>query len=311
MSKTGCRHVVGQYPEAIRRAVQENRLDDLVILLTSQKGRDLLAQKQNIDIHAKCSDDNCFNLEYIVFHLLSESQRQSVLQYFQHHAYAQNRLWHVLSDVDDTLLPRLEKHLRSSDLYPGVRQLITEFSKEVPYVTLLTARPVRYHQTTRREFGPHCLHLNVLHGDTANLLTVALNRLMAPLRETWKDYEVFARRKIEQAIHYALLYPEYQFIFLGDAAQGDVLASISMRSIPLLSQRVRACIIRDILGPESLFDRRWKASMELPNRDALKSMNIFVCNDYLQAATALHDTALLTERQLARIKNAFIADSGT
>ncbi len=133
----------------------------------------------------------------------------------------------VLSDVDDTFyLNWIDRRYPRHTVYPGVRALYRELDlgpaedDRLGDLVFLTARPYDRLGITDRETH-QMLHAHgvsqstILPGDFAHLLT---NHLIA-------------EEKCKRFTEFWPLYPEYEYVFLGDSGQGDAIAGGLMRAL--------------------------------------------------------------------------------
>lgn len=225
-------------------------------------------------------------LHQLVYHDLDDSSiRARILEHFRAHARPSGAL-KILSDIDDTFyLNWRDTRYPAKTVYPGVRALYHELDLgpeadgRIGDLVFLTARP--YDRLGLTDRGTHqMLHAHgvaqstILPGDFAHLLTNGL----------------IAEAKYRRFTELVPLFPEYQYVFLGDSGQGDVLAGGLMLALP--DSPVRAVFIHDVVNtPEH-------------ERAAHRAKRIFFHDTYLGAAVDAFEQGLISRAGLARIAGA-------
>nr|WP_267898822.1 phosphatase domain-containing protein [Sorangium cellulosum] len=102
-----------------------------------------------------------------------------------------------------------------------------------------------------------------------------------------------AEKKLENFVEYRRLYPEYDFVFVGDSGQGDI--HFGQRMLELAPEAVRAVFIHDVVAtPEH-------ARREL----AIGGVRLF--DTYIGAALAALDLGLRGPEGAARVAEAPLA----
>lgn len=154
----------------------------------------------------------------------------------------------VLSDIDDTFYANWkDERFPKKTVYPGVRQLYRELdvgpdeSGRLGDLVFVTARPEDrtglIEQRTRASLAAKGLtSFGILSGSFGHLL----------------GNESIAAKKLENFLRYARIFPEYDFVFIGDSGQGDASFGRSMRAAE--PERVRAVLIHDIVGAKDAAD---------------------------------------------------------
>eukprot|EP00656_Telonema_subtile_P020213 TRINITY_DN2136_c0_g1_i1.p1 TRINITY_DN2136_c0_g1~~TRINITY_DN2136_c0_g1_i1.p1 ORF type:complete len:768 (-),score=159.32 TRINITY_DN2136_c0_g1_i1:116-2419(-) len=215
----------------------------------------------------------------------------------------------ILSDLDDTLYSSggdgiggvdltLEKHV----LYPGVLSFLHELdlgpvigagreqiaaSPNLGNLVFLSARPHLYKNMSESysyslferlqlEEGMHCSP-TLLAGELRSSLTNS----------------GIAEKKLDNFKGYSELYPEYNFVFIGDNGQGDVIAGASM-----LEQERTRCVV--------VFIHRVQPIEKTPGYSEAeyvrwKELGIFFFENYVEAALQAYTIGMISMSALRRV----------
>lgn len=249
--------------------------------------------KKYVDINVKYSnhifrENKCFDNEYTIYTYIDDiCIRDEILHYFYICSLSGPRKTHILSDIDDTISISNIGGTDISHINKCMLPYVDEFHKfasDTHYSTLLSARPQILENKTRNDFKKKYndgifVQSNVLSGTIYNLKNIGLlkawlsNRLstldhynrahtLEKLFET-KWYRCFfdlGKTKYDQYINYGNIYPEYDFIFIGDTGQGDLITALLMRNlIPgynNINNNIKAIYIRDIVRSKHFFPRK-------------------------------------------------------
>jgi len=148
-----------------------------------------------------------------------------------------NPVWHILTDVDDTLFAHpdwaaIAGYDRSWDTqvpYPGIVAFYQRFYAHVPamcrYSTVLSATPSIWRGRRLRDpiihqvLNQSNIGFGFLHGFDA------LTPYLSPNRHVR-----FGHEKYRKFVQYINLFPEHRVVFIGDEGQGDVIAGRLMRT---------------------------------------------------------------------------------
>lgn len=117
---------------------------------------------------------------------------------------------------------------------------------------------------------------------------------------TQRAWSAAGRRKYDTFLTFTHLYPEYEFVFVGDNGQGDVLAAEAMMDAGL---RVRACFIHEVWPIENTL-----TSLPKPDRDAWARKNIFFFQTYVGAAVVAREAGLIMAEDLAEVVSEALED---
>eukprot|EP00939_MAST-03C_sp_MAST-3C-sp1_P003607 g3607.t1 len=248
---------------AILDALQKMRLhahprgEEFVLsVIRSTKGHALTKLKSYMD-----SKGTFHNLHKLVFtDVRSDKVRDAILAHiYDEGAFVRRkslrirlrkrRLRKVLSDVDDTLFSSGGRYPAGTDrtyprhaLYPGVLAFYEELDKQdsaptvrfahdqmaVPSnLTFLSARPHVYKDTSESVTYRKFAWLRK-HRDLYTEPTLLAGGLPSGIKMFTGDFGPLASKKVLNWTQYAALYPEFEFIFVGDNGQGDVLTAEAM-----------------------------------------------------------------------------------
>ena len=225
----------------------------MVCLLLSVPASDLSRFKFELEYDG----DNKDLVEY-VFHDIDNRERQKIIQ--AHFATSpRERRIKVLTDVDDTFFANWVddgQRYASETIYPGVIEFYQALHEEpfetggVP-ITALSAGPTR-----RARFCPRKprwrssepLSANRLRpsGQSGELTSSAFGTAEGFVRTLNKPYfnQLVARSpyqledkigetKFANAMHFAAVFPEYRYVFVGDSGQADALtAQLLTQGVP-------------------------------------------------------------------------------
>lgn len=162
------------------------------------------------------------------------------------------RTWKVLSDIDDTVFARLhDRRYPARTVYPGVLAFLEELDRgpgmvpdEAGDLTFVTARPTVIGGFIEGQTRQALIRAGV---PPSAILTGSLFALTSHAR--------MAGRKLEMFTRYRALFPEYDFIFIGDNGQGD--AEFGRRMLEMAPNEVAAVFIHDVTGAEHRATTTW------------------------------------------------------
>jgi hypothetical protein len=268
---------------ALISALQKGRTgsrDEAAIerLFLATGGAALTALKNLVDAGADHRD-----LQQLLFSDIDDDARRArLIAHFAAEAHPSGEV-KVMSDIDDTFYANWkDQRFPAKTVYPGVLQLYEELDLgpdgdgRPGDIAFVTARPKdrpglieKLTHGTLRERGLEVA--TVLTGSFRNLLTSAS----------------IADKKLANFRDYAALYPEYDFVFLGDSGQGD--ASFGQRMREHAPERVALVLIHDVVAtPESL-------------RKDWRERGVFFFDTYVGAATEAFRRGLIAAEGLSRV----------
>ncbi|WP_437833045.1 phosphatase domain-containing protein [Sorangium sp. So ce1153] len=196
----------------------------------------------------------------------------------------------ILSDIDDTFYANWkDARYPKKTVYPGVLQFYAELDRGAGAapgrpgdLTFVTARPgdrlgLVEDATLEALAARGQLAATVLAGSFTRLIG---NRAIA-------------EKKLENFVEYRRLYPEYDFVFVGDSGQGDI--HFGQRMLELAPEAVKAVFIHDVAATPEL------ARLDL----AVGGVRLF--DTYIGAALEALELGLLGPEGAARVAQAALA----
>lgn len=229
-----------QVIDALQRARTTRRLEEAIRdVFLSCRGPALTLLKRAIDAGRSSHD-----LPQLIYQDIDEGGiRKTILEHLDAEALRTDyREVKILSDVDDTFYCNWkDRRYPPRTVYPGVRQLYLELDRgtqdrpsPLGDVTFLTGRPGgpfgmledHYHKS-----------LGVKGLEETVILTGTLFHQFAHgliFSRKWANFELYRR-----------LYPEFDFVMLGDSGQADpALLAAAVKSHP---EQVKAALIHDVV----------------------------------------------------------------
>lgn len=196
----------------------------------------------------------------------------------------------VLSDIDDTFYANWkDTRYPKKTVYPGVLQFYAELDRgpgPVPGrtgdLTFVTARPGDRLGLVEDATIKALAERGQL---TATVLTGSFTRLIGN--------RTIAEKKLENFLEYRRLYPEYDFVFVGDSGQGDI--HFGQRMLELAPGAVKAVFIHDVVATPDLARRELAAS------------GVHLFDTYIGAALVALERGLLGPEGAARVAEAALA----
>lgn len=251
-------------------------------IFLSRRGLELTQLKNQINMRKDQHDVE--GLLYL--DIDDDAVRQAILEHIATEAQGISpREAKVLSDIDDTAVARIhDDRYPKGTLYPGVLafyQALDNGPVDNPRsdgdLTFVTARP-------GDAFG-------IIENHSRSALTKAgisqMSMLTGGLRNL-ASKEGMADKKIENIGHYALIFPEYDMVFVGDSGQGDVI--VGQRMYTELPDLVRAVFIHDVVNtPQDA-------------REEHQRGGIHFFDTYLGAGCIAHRLGLISAAGLAQIE---------
>ncbi|WP_441289834.1 phosphatase domain-containing protein [Sorangium sp. KYC3313] len=276
---------------ALVSALQRGRtgsLDEQALrrLWLGTRGADVTRLKNALDGRGGYRD-----LHQLFYHDIDDdSLREELLAHFAQEAASgsvSGREVKILSDIDDTFYANWkDARYPKKTVYPGVLQFYAELDRgpgPVPGragdLTFVTARPgdrlgLVEDATIKALAERGQLAANVLAGSFTRLIG---NRTIA-------------EKKLENFLEYRRLYPEYDFVFVGDSGQGDI--HFGQRMLELAPDVVRAIFIHDVV-----------ATPDLARRE-LATSGVHLFDTYIGAALVALELGLLGPEGAARVAEA-------
>ena len=214
----------------------------------------------------------------------------------------------VVSDIDDTLIRSLcDERYHKRVIFPGVLEFYRALSigtraqdaeAQTPgEVTFLSARP---RELVRSSYSSL---LNPLMGKNAAIIG-SYNLLPSP--GAWPGianvHEVQAFAKFRNFVQLAALFPESDFVFIGDSGQGDMLSGELM--LYHQPERLRAVFIHQLVtdGKHGVFCPHPRSANDLDRGVS----RVFFFDTYVGAAAQAHDWGMISDDSLFLVAKAAI-----
>lgn len=224
-----------------------------------------------------------------------------------------NKIWHILTDIDDTLYPHhghtiLDDGIAGKDKtwinkapYPGIISFYNLFYETInntsaKYSTLLSATPgcLKSRRLTYKPIGK-------ILGSRYGFIQGTDNK-----RELIRDptavstFNTYGKLKFERFTQYFRIFPDYNFVFIGDNGQGDVVAGRLMLDYVdeynIRNQNdKRNCYV--LIHKISEDGKTYKKSSE-------SHANLFYFENYYEAAKQLHELSIIDSKIPNLIKEA-------
>lgn len=247
-------------------------------------------------LHVKQYIDMNFDLYDLVFNHFTKEERESVLSKISSLSKGhENSLVHIVSDVDDTLFLSMEH--ASDNAFDNVNDF-HELIRHTSYSTLLTVRHRKLRNLLKRKLqkmqllndGVSVLDYNT---STSEYLFIGLRHLKTKFNmkltnssntterlichpEHYNLYLNFGQMKYQKFANYQLLFPEYNLLFIGDSAQGDVAcAKLIHKNFP-----TKKTFIHNLFKNDEKQDREYSdEEKKILQRD----FNIYLFESYADA----------------------------
>ena len=227
-------------------------------------------------------------LELLYHDIDDRGVREEIIEHIRAHSPAippELRRVRVISDIDDTLYASLnDPTYVHGTLYPGITAFHEEIGRmalskhsDVVDLILLTARP-RDVLGLIENFTKRSLRRRGLSH------TVVLSGSLVALR----SHQAMAVKKLHNFELYQALYPEFDFIFIGDSGQGD--ASLGAMLLEKFPDRVREVLIHNLDGGN------------------MTNKGIFAFQTYLGAILTLKEQGLADQQACSRVAEAVKRD---
>lgn len=297
-------------------------------LLEESDGKKLLQLKKNI-----------IDITNTIYSL-SDDMKNKVLEHIRNISEKTDKI-HILTDIDDTIYP---SRYGGSDLsfthhtvYPGVFSFY-KYVVSTDFVTLLTARPKSLYTDTcdkiSKEIGRP---VDILNGRFKDInLGVGVDfvkRLLYPLISSkssypssidhltglepikwYSNYKNIANTKFESIIKYSSIYPEFNFIFIGDSGQGDLICAHKLYEHKSNNPDfpIKASFIHNIIkSKEAKYYRSNEKLRMIQDEEFIQSLsqkNIYLFNNYIDLAGQMCSLHIITYEVLDKIINETLTD---
>jgi len=239
------------------------------------------------------------NLLHLVYSDIDDpGLRQRLLDHIAQQAEGQPRRLKVLSDIDDTLYANwVDARFPKGTTYPGILAFYSELARAGSCdpeaggcVVFISARPgdrtgITENPTLRTLQERGVVKPVVLAGDIVSL----------------RSHDAMAKRKYENFTMYRGLFPEFDYIFVGDSGQGDAAFGAQMRAN--FPDQVKAVFIHDVVNAE-----KGQAARTPEQRAASGAEGVFFVDTYAGAAIIAEKEGLLDRAGALRVVEAARAD---
>ncbi|GBG33062.1 Hypothetical Protein FCC1311_092862 [Hondaea fermentalgiana] len=153
----------------------------------------------------------------------------------------------------------------------------------------------------------------VITDDVDEAGAIAAGTDVPPLQRSWSsgfgasaarrignhNWEAVGRTKVERVEQFVTLYPEYDMVFFGDNAQGDLLAAELLAQNAATGPVVQACFIHRV---QSNDDEALLSTVAPKEREAFWAKNnILFYDTYVGAALLAYDEGLISHQGLHRV----------
>jgi len=234
---------------------------------------------------------------------------------------------HILTDIDDTLYPNIEHgtYIAGSDRswiqkqpYPGIISFYRRFYQKLPeksrYSTILSATPgflknyklvaprlneiLKNTSDTNEDFGfiQGIESKNELLSYIGNIAYNATHPQESVARPDSSQLFVrFGTLKFERFVQYSKIFPEYDFIFIGDNGQGDVLAGTKMLEYMTSMRTPERCTVAIHIVSDENGNQKHVAEQDIN----ISGLHFFT--SYFELATILHILHIFDEDDIADI----------
>ncbi|MCC7540455.1 MAG: DUF2183 domain-containing protein [Deltaproteobacteria bacterium] len=265
--------------------VKEQTIRDVLL---GTHGDDLTALKNVLDTEGGHRD-----LQRLVFRDVDDpALRAEILAHFRAEArHVTRRELKILSDVDDTFYANWkDARFPPKTVYPGVLALYRELDRGPEIepgregdLAFVTARPDD--------------HMGIIERRTlASLRKRGIGKatvLSGSFRKIFGNTSI-AEKKLQNFTQYEQLFPEYDFVFVGDSGQGDVGFGTSL--LEQHPDRVRAVLIHDVVDTPQFV------------RSEQRRRHVHFFDTYVGAALAAAAERLIEPAGVERIARAAMED---
>jgi hypothetical protein len=248
-----------------------------------------------------------FNMYNLYYRVLSEKYMQLFMQKVKSaHQTAESvnkRPVKILSDIDDTFIcsggtfGNVDTRYPKDVIYPGVNAFYRELDLG-PYaqngdwpkdrfgnLAFVTARP---HVDAAEMSTYEKFSICYSSGHLYTFPTLLCGNFKGLTGAPFGNFKEMSRKKFKNFQQYLVLYPEYDFVFIGDNGQGDALTAATM--LKEYPDRVKAVFIHQVHNG-TVFGQT----------DAPEWGKIHYFNNYVDAAIKAYENKLIHFKGLLRI----------
>lgn len=231
-------------------------------------------------------------------------------------------IWHIMTDIDDTLYPNTEHgtYIAGSDIswtqkepYPGIKEFYNTFYKTLPensrYTTILSATPgcLKDGKLKDKNGLLHSILKNYgfIQGPESkyqvtsyigDIITNCTSRYCGTQNTTNIQsisdlFKLFGNTKFQRFVQYSNIFPEYKILFIGDNGQGDVLAGTQM-----ITANDNCHVFIHKVSEDGI---NFKKSEE--EEQNIQRLNFF--KNYYELAQKFQELGILTQSNVNSVKN--------
>lgn len=282
----------------------------------------LLHLKKAIDMYPYCGriprslPTICYDMEEFMINWIGKDRSEILFKHFkQVHESNKNKLtlYHVLSDIDDTLITggqdspgACDRSIQGKEqVYPNAIKFVNALSSSTGYITFLSATPGPNEKRRRRVMSEKGFGKSgFLSGNLLDAVPVNLDRNKTCSYDDPKRYEVYrpyGERKYERFVAHQKCFPEYTYFFVGDTGQADLEITARQMTKNYPENIVKACFIHDFEIQPKQGEKHYIVSET--KRKVLEEERIYVFNDYKQAATIAFNKNFILKDEFEDIVN--------
>jgi hypothetical protein len=245
-------------------------------ILLAARGEDLSRLKDLVD-----GGGDRHDLSKLVYRDIGDGGlRRRVLEHIAREARSTGRV-RVMSDIDDTLYANYkDRRYPKGTTYPGVLALHRELGGSGSRPVFITARP---HDVAGKIDALTHRSLAAKGVKESTVLTGSFRSVVTTQR--------MAKEKLANFGRYRSLFPEHDYVWLGDSGQGDAAFGAAARAKD--PKALRVSLIHAVVG----------SAAEQPQREG-----VFFFDTYVGAALHAHREGLLDRAALERVARAARAD---
>lgn len=216
-------------------------------IITATIGDDLLSLKNKIDFFAGKHNFHKIVYSYIrdigIRQTILDHLRKSKPENYLRHSARSTEPVKILSDIDDTMICTggsfgcYDVRYPWGTVYPGVLSFYRELDRgylefleqEESNLVFLTARPKFTEDKTYTRMMEIAQCAKVTRSTEFHTNSILLTgALMQGISSSWGNFNGMIAGKLENFYQYKDIYPDCQFIFIGDNGQGDYAAGKEM-----------------------------------------------------------------------------------
>jgi len=280
------------------------QLQRICEIVLDTNGEALSELRDTLDYHGGYD-----NLHRILYDYLEKKERKLLIRHIHHNSNFQKtkKPIKILSDIDDTWLSSggawpagVDDVFPKKVPYPGVFAFYKELdeygntdsktkTQNCSNLTFITAKPHAPGGVTEdhsykqfKQYKQFHTNPSLLSGDLGSFGIV------------FGAFDPIVEKKVQNFIEYITIYPDHNFVFVGDNGQGDYKVGLQM--LDSHSSFLQKVFIHRVIALEDTFGIDKKKLNDNPN--------IFFFDTYVGAALEAYQSYLISQEGLIRIINA-------